>query len=139
MYIHMNEYQTRSTYDSVYLNKLSDNLMRSPRAEASIYQLHPDRGPIRARQPVQDRLDRHLCTGHQFRSDMAEYDYQSAATPGAYIVQNLSRIWQHNTDQVHCRLPEPVLTRGSPVRKWKSAQGGCTGTRAGIIIIMTTP
>lgn len=30
---------------------------------------------------------------------MAEYDYQSASTPGKYIVQKMSRIWQRNTDQ----------------------------------------
>jgi len=37
MYIHMNEFQTRSTYDSVYLNRLADYLMRSRTMKQSIY------------------------------------------------------------------------------------------------------
>src|SRR5215471_10791386 len=37
MYVQMNEYQSRSTYDSVYLNHLSDNFMRSRFQKQSIY------------------------------------------------------------------------------------------------------
>lgn len=98
MYVHMNEFQTRVTYDSVYLNKLSDNLLRTRTQKQSIYS--------------STLIGDHLLGTH-FKlnwkgsyaratskvPDMAEYDYQSASTPGQYIVQKQSRIWQHNTDQ----------------------------------------
>ena len=98
MYVQMNEYQTRSTYDSVYLNKLSDNYMRSRSQKQSIYSstLQGDHNfsPI-------FRLN-WIGTYANAKSqvpDMAEYDYQSATTPGQFIVQKMSRIWQHNTDR----------------------------------------
>jgi len=98
MYVHMNEWQTRSTYDSVYLNKISDNLMRSRLTKQSIYS---------------STLKGEHTLGSQFFvswtgtyalaksavPDMAEYDYQSDTMPGRYKVQGLSRIWQHNTDR----------------------------------------
>ncbi|MEO5591951.1 MAG: TonB-dependent receptor [Chitinophagaceae bacterium] len=98
MYVHMNEFQSRSTYDSVYLNKLSDNLYRSRTQKQSIYNstLQGDH--------VLGNMVSINWTGSYARAtskvpDMAEYDYQSAATPGTYIVQKMSRIWQRNTDQ----------------------------------------
>jgi len=98
MYVRMNEFQSRSTYDSVYLNKLSDNLYRSRTQKQSIYNstLQGDH--------ILNNVFSVNWTGSYARAiskvpDMAEYDYQSAATPGTYIVQKMSRIWQHNTDQ----------------------------------------
>jgi len=98
MYVHMNEFQSRSTYDSVYLNKLSDNLYRSRTQKQSIYNstLQGDH--------ILNNIVSINWTGTYARAtskvpDMAEYDYQSAATPGTYIAQKMSRIWQHNTDQ----------------------------------------
>ncbi len=98
MYIHMNEFQTRSTYDSVYLNKLSDNLYRSRTQKQSIYN-----STLQGEHLLVKQL-KFTWTGTYARAksdvpDMAEYDYQSAVTPGTYIVQKTSRIWQHNTDQ----------------------------------------
>ncbi len=97
MYVHMNEFQTRSTYDSVYLNKLSDNLLRSRTQQQSIYS---------------STLQGDHLLGHQFRvnwigsyaiakgaiPDMAEYDVQSKGA-GVFIVENMNRQWQHNTDK----------------------------------------
>ncbi|MBS1562867.1 MAG: TonB-dependent receptor plug domain-containing protein, partial [Bacteroidetes bacterium] len=97
MYVHMNEFQTRETYDSVYLNKLSDNLMRSRTQRQSIYS---------------STLQGDHILGSRFRMgwtgsyalakgampDMAEYDVQSKGA-GVFIVEKMSRQWQHNTDQ----------------------------------------
>jgi len=98
MFVHMNEFQSRSTYDSVYLNKLSDNLYRSRTQKQSIYN-----STLQGNHILSNSISVNW-TGSYARAtskvpDMAEYDYQSASTPGTYIVQKLSRIWQHNTDQ----------------------------------------
>lgn len=98
MYVHMDEFQARSTYDSVYLNKLSDNFYRSRTQKQSIYN-----STLQGEHQLTSRL-KFTWTGSYARAksnvpDMAEYDYQSASTPGTFIVQKLSRIWQHNTDQ----------------------------------------
>ncbi len=98
MYVHMNEFQSRSTYDSVYLNKLSDNLYRSRTQKQSIY------NSTLLGNHVLNNVISINWTGSYARAtskvpDMAEYDYQSSSAPGKYIVQKLSRIWQHNTDQ----------------------------------------
>jgi hypothetical protein len=98
MYVQMNEYQTRSTYDSVYLNKLSDNYVRSRLQKQSILS-----STLQGNHIV-SRLFHFNWTGaYAFAKsqvpDMAEYNYQSATTPGKFIVQKSSRIWQHNTDR----------------------------------------
>ncbi|HVZ26681.1 MAG TPA: TonB-dependent receptor, partial [Sediminibacterium sp.] len=98
MYVHMNEFQSRATYDSVYLNKLSDNLYRSRTQKQSIYN-----ATLMGEHQLSNQW-KFTWTGTYARAksevpDMAEYDYQSAVTPGSFIVQKLSRIWQHNTDQ----------------------------------------
>ena len=98
MYIHMNEFQTRSTYDSVYLNKLSDNLMRSRLQKQSIYS-----STLIGDHTLSSRFRVNWTGTYAIAKsavpDMAEYDYQSGSTPGTYVVQDLSRIWQHNTDK----------------------------------------
>lgn len=98
MYVQMNEYQTRSTYDSVYLNKLSDNFMRSRLQKQSIY------SSTLQGNHILNQFFRFNWTGTYASAkskvpDMAEYDYQSATTPGKYIVQKMSRTWQHNADR----------------------------------------
>ena len=98
MYIHMNEFQTRSTYDSVYLNKLSDNLMRSRLQKQSIYSSTLI-GDHTLSNQFKVSWKGTYAVAKSAVPDMAEYDYQSGSTPGTYIVQNLSRIWQHNTDK----------------------------------------
>ncbi len=98
MYVHMNEFQTRSTYDSVYLNKLSDNYMRSRTQLQSIYS-----STLQGDHTLSDLFRLNWIASFSIAKsdvpDMAEYDYQSAVTPGSFIVQKNSRIWQHNTDQ----------------------------------------
>jgi hypothetical protein len=98
MFVQMNEYQTRSTYDSVYLNKLSDNLMRSRLQKQFIYS-----STLRGDHKLNERVLLSWIGTYAFAKsqvpDMAEYDYQSSTTPGKYIVQKMSRIWQHNTDK----------------------------------------
>ncbi|MEP6749650.1 MAG: TonB-dependent receptor [Bacteroidota bacterium] len=97
MYVHMDEFQTRFTNDSVYLNKITDILWRSRLQRQGIYNstLQGD----------------HTLTGN-FRvfwtgsyaiassnvPEMAEFDRQSKGD-GNYIVQKMSREWQHNTDK----------------------------------------
>ncbi len=98
MFVQMNEFQARSTYDSVYLNKLSDNFTRSRLQKQSIYS-----STLQGDHKILDQF--HInwigvyANAKSKVPDMAEYDYQSATTPGKYIVQKMSRIWQANTDR----------------------------------------
>jgi outer membrane receptor protein involved in Fe transport len=98
MFVQMNEYQTRSTYDSVYLNKLSDNLMRSRMQKQSIYS-----STLQGDHTINSVFRVNWTGVYAYAKsqvpDMGEYDYQSSTTPGRYIVQKMSRIWQHNTDK----------------------------------------
>ena len=100
MYVQMNEFQTRQTYDSVYLNHLSDNLMRSREQRQSIYN-STLRGDHLLGSKVSINWTGTYSLAHGARPDMAEYDYQSGrnGTNYAYIVQKMSREWQHNKNQ----------------------------------------
>ncbi|MFL9482843.1 TonB-dependent receptor domain-containing protein [Chitinophagaceae bacterium LWZ2-11] len=101
MYVHMNEFQTRSTYDSVYLNKLADNLMRSRVQKQSIYN-----STLRGDHVLSNTFNFNWIGTYSLAKgatpDMAEYDYQSGVnTQGGYIytTQKMSRNWQHNKNQ----------------------------------------
>lgn len=103
MYVHMNEFQTRSTYDSVYLNKLSDNLMRSRTMKQSIYN-----STLRGDHTLSSQFRFNWIGSYSLARnnmpDMAEYDYQSGLTPApqnayTHIAQSVSREWQHNKNQ----------------------------------------
>ncbi|MBO9619544.1 MAG: TonB-dependent receptor [Niabella sp.] len=96
MYVHMNEFETRNTYDSVYLNKLTDNLMRSRTLKQSIYN-----GTLRGDHTLSDVFGLNWTGTYSIakgaQPDWAEYDYQGANN--SYIAQNMTRIWQHNKNQ----------------------------------------
>lgn len=100
MYVHMNEFETRSTYDSVYLNHLSDNLMRSRSLVQSIYN-----ATLRGDHNISKRFGFYWMGSYSLAKgampDMAEYDYQSVVNNGAfgYITQTSHREWQHNKNQ----------------------------------------
>lgn len=97
MYVHMNEFQTRYTSDSVYLNRLTDILWRSRIQKQSIYSStligdHSLSSLLRVNWIASYALAKSSVP------DMAEFDIQSKGD-GNYIVQKMSRIWQHNKDQ----------------------------------------
>jgi hypothetical protein len=91
MYIHMNEFQTRSTYDSVYLNRLADYLMRSRTMRQSIYN-----STLRGDHTLSSQFRLNWTGAYSIARnnmpDMAEYDYQSG------VVQS-TREWQRNKNQ----------------------------------------
>jgi outer membrane receptor protein involved in Fe transport len=97
MYVHMDEFQTRLTADSVYLNKITDLLSRSRLQRQTIYN-----STLQGEHLLAETF-RLSWTGSYALAksnvpDMAEYDRQSKGD-GSYIVQKMSREWQHNTDQ----------------------------------------
>lgn len=98
MFVQMNEYQTRSTYDSVYINKLSDNYMRSRLQKQYIYS-STLQGIHRLSNVFSINWTGVYAYAKSAVPDMAEYNYQSATTPGQFIVQKMSRTWQRNTDK----------------------------------------
>ncbi len=101
MYVQMNEFQTRSSYDSNYLNRLTDYFMRSREQKQSIYSssLHGD--------DIISKTFHFNWTGTYAIAkskvpDMAEYNYEntdSTAINGKYIPIKMTRIWQHNSDK----------------------------------------
>ncbi len=97
MYIHMDEFQARSTIDSVYLNKITDILLRSRLQRQSIYN-----STLRGDHTISDHFQLNWIGSYALAKsnvpDMAEFDRQSKGD-GSYIVQKMSREWQHNTDQ----------------------------------------
>jgi outer membrane receptor protein involved in Fe transport len=100
MYVHMNEFQTRETYDSVYLNHLSDNLMRSRLQKQSIYN-----STLQGDHVLSNVFRINWIGSYAIAKsavpDLAEYDYQSNRDNGqyTYITQTMSRDWQRNTDK----------------------------------------
>jgi outer membrane receptor protein involved in Fe transport len=99
MYVHMNEYQTRETYDSVYLNHLTDNLMRSRMQKQSIYN-----STLQGDHVLSNVFRINWIGSYAIAKsavpDLAEYDYQSNRDNGyGYITQTMSRDWQRNTDK----------------------------------------
>ena len=96
MYLHMSEFETRQTYDSVYLNKLSDNLMRSHTLRQSVYN-----STLMGDHTLSNVLSLNWIGSYSLakgaQPDWAEYDYQTGG--GKQIVQKLTRQWQHNKDQ----------------------------------------
>jgi hypothetical protein len=100
MYVHMNEYQTRETYDSVYLNHLTDNLMRSRMQKQSIYN-----STLQGDHVLSNVFRLNWIGSYAIAKsgvpDLAEYDYQSNRDNGqySYITQTMSREWQRNTDK----------------------------------------
>lgn len=99
MYVHMNEYQTRETYDSVYLNNLTDNLMRSRLQKQSIYN-STLQGDHVLSSVFRINWIGSYAIAKSAVPDLAEYDYQSNKDHGyTYITQTMSREWQRNTDK----------------------------------------
>ncbi len=98
MYVKMDEFQSRFTYDSVYLNKLSNNLVRSRLQKQSIYA-----SSLKGEHTLSPVFSLNWIGSYAVAKsnvpDMAEYNYQSGIVPGTFITQKLSRIWQHNTDK----------------------------------------
>jgi len=96
MYVRMNEFETRQTYDSVYLNKLSDNLMRSHTLRQSVYN-----STLTGDHTLSNVLSLNWSGSYAYakgaQPDWAEYDYQTGG--GKQIVQTMKRTWQRNKDQ----------------------------------------
>jgi TonB-dependent receptor len=97
----MNEYQTRETYDSVYLNHLTDNLMRSRLQRQSIYN-STLQGDHVLSSVFRINWIGSYAIAKSAVPDLAEYDYQSSKDNQGkytYITQTMSREWQRNTDK----------------------------------------
>lgn len=97
MYVHMNEFQSRFTSDSVYLNRLTDVLERSRVQKQSIYS-----STLTGDHSLSNLFRINWIAFYALAKsnvpDMAEFDVQSKGD-GNYIVQKMSREWQHNKDQ----------------------------------------
>lgn len=97
MYVHMDEFQSRYTNDSVYLNRITDVLWRSRLQRQGIYN-----STLQGDHVLSDQFRLNWTGSYAMAKsnvpDMAEYDKQSKGD-GGYIVQKMTREWQHNTDQ----------------------------------------
>ena len=97
MYINMKEFETRQTFDSVYLNHLSDNLMRSHTLRQNVYSSTLT-GDHRLGDLFSVNWVGSYSRANGAQPDWAEYDYQSGGGKQPYA-QSMSRDWQHNKNQ----------------------------------------
>lgn len=96
MYVNMREFETRQTYDSVYLNSLSENLMRSHTLVQSIYN-----ATLRGDHALNKEFNFNWIGTYSIakgaQPDWAEYDYQSSIS--GFVTQSLKRQWQRNKNK----------------------------------------